>query len=168
MQKHTLHSLHKMQGFSKARCFDGCKREVFVWKTVNNVNNASCWFAVKANNDFDLKLFAFMTCWSCWHLLMTFCWLVFTPQYHMKVSFCKLPSFCRQCRRKNDWKRRWKIGHSCSLYFPNIPPSASRNPASLRNTTSSTTPSFWHTPRHTHTQFYVCWVPDLMFHVFIF
>lgn len=40
----------------------------------------------------------------------------------MKVSFCKLLSFCRQRREGNDWKRRWKIGHSCSLYFPNVPP----------------------------------------------
>lgn len=149
MQKHTLHSLHKMQGFSKARCFDGCKREVFVWKTVNNVKNASCWFAVKANNDFDLKLFA-VSCWSCWHLLMTFCWLVFTPQYHMKISFCKLPSFCRQCRRENDWKRRWKIGHSCSLYFPNIPPSPplqETQPAHLLNNPIFLT----HTQTHTYT-----------------
>lgn len=151
MQKHTWRSFHKMWGLSKARCFDGCKREVFAWITVKDVKNASCWFAVKANNNSDLKLFAVMTCWSFWHRLMTFCWVVLTPQYHMKVSFCKLPSFCRRCRRGNDWKRRWKIGHSCSLYFPNIPPPpASSTPASLLNPTSSATPSSWHTPRNTH------------------
>lgn len=137
---------------------------MFVWINVKNMKNVSCWFAFKANNDFAVKLFAVMTCWACWHLLMIFCWLVLTPQYHMKVSFCNLPSFCTQCRGVNDWKRRWKVGHSCSLYFPNIPPSAWSTPASLCNSTSSATPSYWHTLKHMHTQFSVCCVPDVTFH----
>lgn len=83
------------------------------------VKNVSCWFTVKANNVFDLKLLAVL---FTFHLLIIFCWMVVAPQCHIKVSFCKLLSFCRQCREENDWKRRWKIGHSCSLYFPNVPP----------------------------------------------
>lgn len=141
----TLRSFHKKLGLSKARCFNGCKREAFVWITVKDGKNASCWFAAKANTDFDLKLFAAMTCWSCWHLLMTIYCLVLTPQYHNKVSFCKLSSFCRQCRGENDWKRRWKIGHSCSPYFLNIPLSAASTPASQPTQSHLPTTSSWHT-----------------------
>lgn len=120
---------------------------------VKDGKNASCWFAVKANTDFDLKLFAAMTCWSCWHLLMTICCLVLTPQHHNQVSFCKLSSFCRQCRGENDWKRRWKIGHSCSPYFLNIPLSAASTPASQPTQSHLPTTSSWHTHRQFSAEF---------------
>lgn len=173
-------SLPWIWSFSKSRCFKGYKSKmgVFVWMTVKNV---SCWFTVKANNDFDLKLLAVVftqscwsggssrntdsylrgrlmcacvqTRWSCWHLLMTFCWMVVTPQCHMKVSFCKLLSFCRQRREGNDWKRRWKIGHSCSLYFPNVPPPLQApQPAYAIPPPQQPHLPDTHTPRHTCTQ----------------
>lgn len=110
-------------------------------------------------------------CWGflvCQEPFNAFLLVVATLQSHVEASFCKVLSSCRTVGgsgKRMIEREDGKIGHSCSLSFPNAPLPTPSTPANPNRTHLLSNPT---TPTHTHTLLGVCWAPDLTFHMFIF
>lgn len=94
--------------------------------------------------------------WFCWGFLVCqepfndFLLVVATLQSHVEASFCKVLSSCRTVGgsgKRMIEREDGKIGHSCSLSFPNAPSPLQALQPTLSESTFSAIPP----PQHTHT-----------------